>query len=208
MTTKSFDRETLRRSIVARVWSDGLRVELVDRLVELVEIGAATEKELDDAVRRAASSARWYQETNGDKGARAAWIPLTGFCKEKWGKLGRTWTVPASRLEPRPVIDDDGGEKEPQQIVYRNQDGFVCILKTYVLTAKQAQDVDDYVAMSSLKFTRRELRRIINDYSVGVPLPRINDPLPPFATMHEFCEFMSDKLKNFGKLPAGILNNL
>ena len=185
------DRDYLRRSIVARIWSPDLRAEFVDRLVALVATGAATTQELDREIQRAQIAVNRNKQGSG--GGSACWIALTRWAKSKYAIDGRAWVPPAPTLEPQPVgglssaaVDTYTPSEYPAQetkkddapvfVVYRNQEGRDCSIITSVLTQKQADALTDELAAGGKSYTHREMRRIINDYNMGIMPPVEHDP--------------------------------
>ena len=183
------DRDALRRAIVAQIWTPDLRAELVDRVVEICAGGGVILSEFSDTARRAVWSYRQHQETNGARGIRAPWIAVAGWLKRKYEIDGRPWTPTAPMLEPKPTQEaaqafvapespaqETKKDDAPVFVVYRNQEGRDCSIVTSVLTQKQADALTDELAAGGKTYTHREMRRIINDYNMGIMPPVEHDP--------------------------------
>lgn len=195
----TFDREKYRAALVAQIWSDDLRAELVDRVVDLVANGDALGAEVDDEIRRANYAVNLYKETDGARGIKAHWVAFTAFCKRKYSATGRVWTVPESKLEPQPTRENVATQGET--VIFRSPEGYSLSLKTEILTPQQAQAATDYFAKCGKKYSYREARQIIQDVANGLPFPKIDDPAPNGRISKESWAALAAKLDKIGRLP-------
>ncbi len=94
-------RAQLHEKIVRNIWEPELYVELVDRIVELVDCNVVSLNELSGAVLLAKSKKALWEASNGEKG-REMWSFLGTWCKKNWERSGRTWTKCSGATERKP----------------------------------------------------------------------------------------------------------
>ena len=204
----NFDRDGLRRSVVARIWSQDLRVEFVDRVVDLVVSGGATTAELDREIQRAQIAVT--RNKQGEGGVPSCWMALTRWIKSKYAFNGKPWRPPTGPFEPKPndaltafdapPPDDlsDAAQEEksdaPAVVVYRNQDGYNLSILTSILTQEQADALTSELACDGKKHTYREIRQIISDYKYGIKPPVDHDRrLTKKLTLEELAAILNVK---------------